>query len=408
MISYEEAQKLLAAIDLPAGEEAVPLLEAGGRYLSRAPRAPFPLPRFNNSAMDGFVVRSAELPASLPAELPIGGESAAGHPFVGTAPPGVALRISTGAPMPEGFDTIVPVESTELVEGNPHAVRIKDLPARGSHLRREGSDIAAGSELLPVGARLGGAQIALLAAFNIEQVTVWKRPRIGLLTSGDELIPLGGELAPSQVVASSRYYLEHELTACGAEVKSFGIAPDRLSEYEARFAEALAWSDLLITTAAASVGEHDHAGEVIARLGGHLHFWRVAVRPGKPMMLAQFDDKYQIGLPGNPVSTHCNTEVFIKPVLQRHFRGDNARNQRVPMRLVSDCPVDRARLFFVYAEARWGADGWAARPLANQNSGNLALPALANALIAVPPWMKPLPAGTMVEGELLTEGLGER
>jgi molybdopterin molybdotransferase len=400
MHSYQQALETIVGLPLVAGEERVVLPRALGRRLAGPVVAPWPLPRFTYSAMDGYAVRGSDLAAGR--EFDVVGESAAGHAWAGELPAGAAVRISTGAPLPAGADAVVPQE--QATPAGAGAVRLAATAdeARG-WVRVAGSEVPAGAPLFGRGTLVTPAVLAFLAGFNLPMVPVLARPRVAILTSGDELRPWGSPLGAGEIIASSLLYLEHELAACGCEARVLGIAADTAPALEALLREALAWADLVVTTAGVSVGPHDHMGGVLDRLGARVHLWKVAVRPGKPMLVAEVGGRPLLGLPGNPVSTCCNTEIFIKPLLRRAFGLSPVELPRRPVALAAPCPRDRQRLFFVYARHD-GAGGLV--PLPNQSSGNLFNPARANALAVVEPGEGTLPPGTLVPTVDIHVGLG--
>lgn len=395
LLSYREALDRILALALPLRTERVPLLESAGRVLAAAIPAPWPMPRFDNSSMDGFALR-AEGNQAPPAVHTVVGESAAGRRFEGSVGPGEAIRISTGAAVPAGLNAVVPVEVVRQLEGGLRIVL--DQPARPEvFIRRRGSDVAEGQSLFGAGSVITPAVLAFLAGYNVAAVEVFARPRVAILTSGEELKPHGATLGPSDIVASSLYYLERELAACGCEPRLLPIAPDDPAAFTQLFADALQSADFVVTTAGVSVGEHDVVKQAIDALGGSVHFWRVGVRPGKPMVVATFGAVHHFGLPGNPVSTCCNVEIFLKPWLRRCFAMEPTELPLQAMRLATDCPRDRQRLFFVYANVRVVDGAAVVEPLPNQNSGNLLLAAMADALIVLDPGLDPARAGDMVQ-----------
>jgi molybdopterin molybdotransferase len=401
MTGYEEALERILSLGFAPGVERLPLLEAGGRVLAGPVEAPWPLPRFDNSSMDGYAVRAADLERA-PAELRLVGESAAGRAFEGHVGHGETVRISTGARIPAGADAVVPVELTSEAGA---LVQFTRQTSAGKYIRRLGSDVAPGSPLFAAGTRITPAVLSLLAYYNISDVEVFRRPRVGILTSGDEILPYGQTPTGSHIIGSSIYYLERELTACGCEARLCGIASDAPESFRELFARTLEWSDVIVTTAGVSVGDHDIVGRVVKELGGEILFWRVSVRPGKPFLLARFGNKVHFGFPGNPVSTCCNTEIFLKPFLRKTFGMEPAVAPTVRRRLAVDCPRDKARLFFVYARTEWRDGEPLVVPLANQNSGNLLLPAMADCLVVIPPGETALPEGATVDILELREGL---
>jgi len=406
MLTFQQAISTILTIPFALGEESTPLLEATGRTLAVAPAAPYPLPRFTQSSMDGIAIRTGDTTSASsaePARLELVGESAAGHPFTGSIAPGQATRISTGARIPDGADAVVPIEKVRL-EGDTTAL-LESPSSPGAFIRRAGEDVEQGASLLPRATRLGPAQIAFLASFNIPDVRTFAPPRIGILSSGDEVKMLGARLAETEIIGSSLYYLEREFAACGCEPRLFGVSPDNADAFRAMLEEALAWSDIVVTTAGVSVGEHDVVGGVLRDLSAELLFWRVSVRPGKPMLVARVAGKPLFGLPGNPVSTICNTEIFVKPFLRAAFGVEHPVPSFEKIRLASGCPRDAQRLFFTYAR-RIVIDGHAtASPLPRQSSANIANPAMADGLIVVEPGDAPIPPGEWVDWLPLKTGI---
>ncbi len=405
LLPYEAALERILSVPFAPGDELTPLPGACGRILAVEPRAPFALPRFTQSSMDGIALRAEETIAATPERpllFPIAGESAAGHPVAAPVPPGAAVRISTGARVPEELDTVVPIERV-AIEGVNAVVR---GPAQaGQFIRSMGEDIAAGAPLLPVATRLGPAQIAFLASFNLPHVTTFVPPRVGILSSGDEVRLLGERLGETDVVGSSLYYLDAELRACSCEPRIVGISPDDPAKFREMLAEALVWSDIVVTTAGVSVGDHDVVGGVLGELGAKVLFWRVNVRPGKPMLVATIGGKVLFGLPGNPVSTICNTELFIKPFLRKAFGWREPVPPTEKQRLGGECARDPERLFFVYGrrDSRGGRTIVTALP--RQSSANIANPALADGLIVVPPGSAHLHGGEIVDWMPIKGGL---
>lgn len=397
MIHYQEALDRILEIPFSVPTEEVPLLESEGRVLARAVKAPWPLPRFTNSAMDGFAVYHEDLATaseSNPVTLRIIGESAAGHPFTGSLSSGEAIRISTGAPLPFGPTAIVPREHTEEMDKGAR-VRISVAPAAGVFIREEGSDVALGEEILGPGTRITPAVLALLSSWNIPALPVYTRPRVGILTSGDEVRPHGSDLAEGQIIGSSLYYLERELANLGCETRNFGISRDDPEDFTRLMRELLEWADLAVTTAGVSVGDHDVVGATLKALGAETHFWRVAVRPGKPMLLATVGGKPWFGLPGNPVSTCCNTEIFIKPFLRQALRLSPIVAPYVMRPMGTTFHRDKHRLFFVYSRFEVVDGVEVVTPFENQSSGNILNPARANCLVVLDPGMTPKEKGSL-------------
>lgn len=391
MITYEEAIQRILSLPFDPGVEEVPLLQAERRILAAGIPAPWPMPRFDNSAMDGFAMRAAEVTPDAP--MAIVGESAAGIPHTGAIPPGAVIRVSTGAEIPAGLDAVIPIENAS-VEGDNATFSAAPMPDQ--NIRRRGSDVAEGAALFRAGVRITPEVLAFLASYNLPSVSVFRRPRVAILTSGEEIVPYGTALTPAHIVGSSLYYLERELQACGCDAWIEGIARDEVGACAEMLGRAIEKADFIVSTAGVSVGEHDVLGPAIERLGGRVHFWKVKVRPGKPMLVATYGKVIHFGLPGNPVSTCCNTEIFIKPFLRNAFRMKEILLGALRCRLLEPCPRDRGRLFFVYGSVSIQENEAVFRPFPNQNSGNMLNPAMANGLAVVSPGEAPHAAGDFV------------
>jgi molybdopterin molybdotransferase len=292
---------------VPAGRvERVPLADAYGRVLAEPVLAPIDLPLWDNSAMDGFAVHAADVPGTLT----VGETIAAGHAPTRAGPRGGAARIMTGAPMPPGADAVVMVEDT-VSDGA--SVRV-DKPARpGQHVRRRGSDVALGEPVLAPGQRLGPGAVGLLASFGVQTVAVAARPRVALVTTGDEVVPPGAPLGPGQIYGSNAHALAGLVLAAGALPVDLGNCPDDPAELRARFALAAAEADLVVSTGGVSVGDFDFVKEAV----GTVDFWRVAMKPGKPLAFGALHGRPFFGLPGNPVSCMVNFLQFVRPFLRR-------------------------------------------------------------------------------------------
>jgi molybdopterin molybdotransferase len=404
MIPYSEARALVSTLPLRVRTESLPLLDAGGRILAEDVVAPWALPRFDNSSMDGFAVRSNDLAGACenaPVRLPVRGESAAGRPLHHPLAPGTAVRISTGARLPHDADGIVPVEQAR-VDGEAILVTAPVVPGR--FIRRRGEDVAEGTRLFGPGTRLDAAPLAFLAMFNLPVLPVFVPPRVAILSSGDEVRLHGDPLGETDVVGVNVYYLERELRAFGCETRLMGIAPDDPAAFERLLDEALRWGDLVVSSAGVSVGEHDVVGRAVAALGGEVLFWGVSIRPGKPTLVARFDDRPLFAFPGNPVAVCCNTEVLLKPFLREKLAIMPADAPRLRVRLAVPCPRDAQRLFFVSARLEWRGGSPSATPLPHQSSGNLSNPANADALLVIEPGPEPVAAGQEVEALALHPG----
>ena len=312
MISVEEAlARLLAPLEaLPP--EQVGIAEGIGRVLAEDLGARRTQPPFAVSAMDGYAVRADDL-GHIPVSLRIVAEIPAGAGFGGTLGPGEAARIFTGAPLPDGADTIVIQEDTER---SGDRVEVREGAARGRYVRRAGLDFAEGDVLLHAGRRLTPRDIGLAAAMNRPWLFVHRRPRVGVLSTGDEIVMPGDPIGPHQIVSSNALALAAFVTACGGVPILVGNAPDDPDALR-RFAAAARGVDLLVSTGGVSVGEHDLVRGVLSEDGLDIDFWEIAMRPGKPLMVGRYRGAPMLGLPGNPVSTLVCSLLFLKPALDR-------------------------------------------------------------------------------------------
>ena len=376
MLSVEEARdRILARISLTRGE-TVPLTEAVGRAtVARSVIAPADVPPFANSAMDGFAVRSAELPG----RLPLAGEIRAGASQVPALEPGTAIRIMTGAPVPVGADAVVPVEDVSE-EGD--AITVAAGVRQGAHLREAGHDTAAGDEIsLP--RPLTPAGIAVLATLGFAAIEVHVRPRVAVITTGDELAEAGQPLAPGQIHDANGPALAAAVIEAGGEAQLWPRIPDDRPAIEAALADAAGDADLVLVAGGVSVGRHDLVRDVIERLGS-LEFWRIAMQPGKPMAMGRIGPTPVIGAPGNPVSALVVTELFVRPLLRAMVGLIGDGRQRVRARLGERVAKDPARRAYLRVTLEQTDGGWAARPAGGQLSSQLRTLAAADGLLIVP------------------------
>lgn len=307
----EAIDELLARVPPLPAVEYVALSDALGRVLAEPLSAPFPVPAWDNSAMDGYALCAADLPAEG-GWLPLAGRIAAGDAAEQRLPAGHAVRIFTGAPLPPGADTVVAQEDCQVEADRVH------LPAvsRGAHVRRQGEELAAGAPVLQAGKRLRPQELGLLASFGVARVAVYRRLRVGLLSSGNELREPGQPLAPGQIYNSNRYCLLGVLRSLGLEVHDYEILVDELAASRDALALAASEWDLLITSGGVSVGEEDHLKQAIRELG-ELHLWRLAIQPGKPLAFGEVGGKPWIGLPGNLAAALITSLVVARPFLLR-------------------------------------------------------------------------------------------
>ena len=393
LIPVEEAlRRVLVSAAEPLGEEWVELVEAAGRTLARDVVALRTQPPFANSAMDGWALRAADA-ATPAARLRIAGESAAGRAFDGFVAAGEAVRIFTGAPIPEGADAVV-IQEEARREGE--SVVIAATAAPGDNVRVAGLDFRDGETLLPAGTRLTPRAVALAAAANHHAVAVRRRPRVAILATGDELVAPGEPLGPSQIVASNNYFIAGLVEAAGGVSIDLGIAADEPSALAAKILAARdAEADVLVTLGGASVGDYDLVRKALTDAGMDLGFWRIAMRPGKPLMHGRLAGVRVLGLPGNPTSSAVCGTLFLRPLL-RALLADPAAgaDPSEPARLAVALPANGVREDYMRATiARDPAGLWLATPLPDQDSSLVRALALADALIVRPPGAPQAPAG---------------
>lgn len=411
LLSVAEAQdRLFALTPSPQRSERIPLRQADGRVLAEGIAAPFDLPRFANSSMDGFAVRAADTHGAsrtTPVVLQVVGDVPAGRDVSGLRlEAGQAMRVMTGAPIPEGADAVIPIEDTDQARESgaslPDHVRLF-RPARPAEaIRPIGRDVRRGEKVFSPGHRLRPADLGLLAMFGVAEVMVYARPRVALFSGGDELLPLGAPLLPGKIYESNSVVLEALLRRHGAEMLFLGILPDRLEAIAQAFEQAVtAEVDLILSTAGVSVGAFDLVRAALER-GGRLDFWRVNVRPGKPLAVGRYRQTLFIGLPGNPVSAFVGFELFVRPVIARlsGVTWQPRRRQRV---ILDESVESDGRESYLRAVVTLQDGRYHARLSAHQDSGNLLSLVAANALLIVPSGVKSLSIGTEVEAFFLDE-----
>jgi molybdopterin molybdotransferase len=301
--------------------ERVPLSEALGRVLAEPVVSRRTLPPFDNSAMDGYAVRHRDTSAA-PVTLSVAGESRAGMPPGSRLQPGTAMRIMTGAPMPEGADAVVRYEDTD---SGRDQVRIDVAVNSGTNVRRAGEDMNPGDAILSPGRRLRPADLAACAALGNAWLEVARRPRVAVVSTGDELVEADTEPDPGQIVDSNAVAIAAAVREAGGEPVRIGIARDTVVDLQRAFSDA-ARCDLIVSSAGVSMGDHDHVRDVVDAMG-RMDFWRVAMRPGKPLAVGVVSDVPFIGLPGNPVSSQVTFELFARPAIL-HLQGATEVHRR--------------------------------------------------------------------------------
>jgi molybdopterin molybdotransferase len=393
LISVEEAlARVLASASEPLETEAVALAEALGRTLAVDVVSRRVQPPFANSAMDGYAVRAADA-ARAPARLAVVGESAAGRAFVGRLSAGQAVRIFTGAPLPEGADAVA-IQEEARREGD--AVVLTEPVAAGAYVRPRGLDFDAGEIVLKAGRRLTSRDLALAAAADHAALWARRRPRVAILATGDELVAPGAPRGPAQIVACNTFAIAGIAAAAGGEPIDLGLVAD---EPQA-LAEALAWAraakaDVLTTLGGASVGDRDLVPQALADAGMALSFWRIAMRPGKPLIHGRLGATRVLGLPGNPTSSTVCAILFLRPLI-RALLGDPeaGADPSEPARLAVAASAGGPRKEYLRAAFAPGADGaLLATPVAAQDSSLVKTLARAEGLIARPAHAPPAAAG---------------
>ena len=382
MITLNEAIDLVLAEVRPLGSERLPLLETLGRVTAAEVVSPAPVPSFDNSAMDGFAVRGADLVGAAHGEgLLITAEIPAGRPSREPLAPGCAARIMTGAPMPEGADTVVQVEHVEERDGR---VFVTTVPATGKNVRHAAEDVRPGDVVLPGGALVGPAEIGLLTSIGVEELVVARRPRVAILSTGSELVPPGRPLGPGQIHNSNSFTAWGQVLAAGGEPILLGIAPDEPDETRRLIAQALD-ADVTITSGGVSVGDYDFVKQIEDELGVERRFWGVATKPGKPLAFGVHKGRLVFGVPGNPVASMVCFELYIRPaLLALQGRRDIWRPW---LTAVADAPVkgtrDRAEVRRCLLSHDAGG-GWRFTTTGPQGSGILRSMVLAEGLVVVP------------------------
>ncbi len=386
------ARVLDGAEPLPA--ETAPLVEACGRVLASDLAALRTQPPQDLSAMDGYAVRAASV-ATLPATLRIVGEVAAGHPFDGTVGEGEAARIFTGGVTPPGADTIVIQENTTR-NGDVVTVTAGSAPP-GRHIRGAGLDFKEGTVLLAEGRLLTARDLMLAAAMNHPTVPVHRRPKVAVLGTGDELKPPGSLTAPGEIIYSNGFALMALARAEGADVINLGIVPDRIEATVAAIRRARTENaDVLLTSGGASVGDYDLVQKGLAAEGLQLSFWRVALRPGRPMMHGRLGSTQVLGLPGNPVSAFVCAVLFLVPLIRRLSGRSDSEPRSESARLGCDLGANDERADYMRATLTEAHDGPIAMPVPVQDSSMIAALAKADCLIIREPFAPAIKAGGRV------------
>jgi molybdopterin molybdotransferase len=411
LLSVREAQAHILSVFKPVSKEQVPVMEVTGRILGESILAPGDLPAFDNSSMDGFALRAQDIAGcgpKTPVTLRVVGDIPAGTFPDFSIQAGQAARIMTGAPIPPGADAVVPIEDTDAMNDDtqagspgqnvaaPTQVSIFSPVQPGQYVRPRGQDVRQGQQLLKPGRLLFPQDTGVLASIGRADVSIYRRPRVALFSSGDELAQPGEPLKPGQIYDTNQYVLAGLLESAGAQVFRLGVARDDPQEVYDGLRRSLDYQvDLIVTSAGVSVGAFDYIRHVI-EAHGRLSFWRVNMRPGKPLAFGSFEGIPLIGLPGNPVSSYVGCRVFVLPVLQRLSGREQASVPRY--RAVLAHPVESdGRESYLRAMVKEEQGRLVAALTGHQGSGNLLSLVQANALLIVPSGVKSLPSGSEVD-----------
>lgn len=390
LLSVDEALARVLDGVVRLGPETVQLHEAGGRVLAAALRARRAQPPFDASAMDGYAVRAADI-AEAPTRLVVIGESAAGRRFSGRVDAGQAVRIFTGAPVPDDADTILIQENARSL--NDGAIEATEPVAAGRHIRRAGLDFGPGETVLEDGRVLDPAALALAAAANHAGLPVVRRPLVAVLATGDELVAPGAEPGPDRIVASNSFGVAAMARGDGASALDLGIVPDDAERIAATIGKAReAGADVIVTLGGASVGDHDLVRPAMAAEGVEPGFWKIAMRPGKPLMHGRLGETTVLGLPGNPVSSLVCAQLFLRPLVARLAGRPYAPDMR-EAELATPLAENGPRRDYMRARVEAGPRGLVAMPFAVQDSSMLTTLAAADALLVREPLAPAAEAG---------------
>jgi molybdopterin molybdotransferase len=379
MISVRDAQThILDRITAAAPPEFLPLAAALGRVLAADVRAEMDVPPTDNSAVDGYAIASADIPAAGTRALEVVAEIAAGSVFAGVLHPGQALRIMTGAPMPAGADTVYP---QEVVERRGSSAIVGPLAA-GANTRRRGEDVQAGAVVLPAGGVLRPQEIGVAASLGLAQLLVRRKPRVAILSTGDEVAEPGSIRKPGQIYDSNRFSLRGLVEGAGATAVDDGIVPDQFDELHARLLRAAEHTDVVLTSGGVSVGDYDLVKAVLQQAGG-IDFWQVAMQPGRPLAFGSIGSTHFFGLPGNPVASMLTFHLFVRPALWKLAGRRELFVQ--PFRATAVEPMSKktGRREFKRGILAYAHDRWEVRTTGPQGSGILSSMTAANCFVVI-------------------------
>jgi len=394
--TFEEARRIILDRVAPLGVERVSILDALGRVIADDITAPWDMPLCDNSAMDGFAVRTADS-ATIPTTLKVTGYIPAGGEVTGPVIRGCAIRIMTGAPVPPGCDAVVPIEETD---DNGDTVTLKEPVKPRQHIRFRGEDVATGALIIPAGTLIRPPEISMLASFGKAIVPVYRKARVAILSTGDELIELGEPPVPGKIVNSNTLSLAAAVRECGAEPVILGIARDDRDSHREKMIEGLK-ADAFITSAGVSAGDRDLVRDVLAELGVEQVFWRVDIKPGGPTAFAMFGEKPVFSLPGNPVSTMITFEEFARPAILKMMGHRRVLKPFVKAFLKEDAKKKPGKVNFLRVRVEVENGRYTASTSGDQNTGILRTMVRANGLAVLPRDATFVAAGTEVDVHLV-------
>jgi len=404
MITVEEALDRILSRLAPLGAEKVPILDTLGRVMAEEISAGRDIPPLDNSGMDGYAVRWEDIRSASTdhrVQLDVIEDLPAGFVARQTVGKGQAIRIMTGAPIPKGADTVVPVEDTEMKERRVFI--LKSLGA-GANIRRAGEDVKKGDRVISTGDLIRPAEVGMLASLGRSFVYVYQRPQVAILATGDELADVDETLDGVKIVSSNSYALAAQVKDCGAIPIQLGIARDRKEEIEKKLRQGLR-ADVLISSAGVSVGDYDFVKDVLNDLGTEMVFWKVAMKPGKPLAFGLIQGKPVFGLPGNPVSSMVSFEEFVRPSLLKMMGHRQLFRPVIEAVLKEDIHKEPGRRHFVRAFVSFDKDHYQVTITGEQGSAILRSMVKANGLVVVPEDRKIVKAGEKVQVQLLDRSL---
>jgi len=395
--TFEHARALILENVSVLPAESVPLIELVGRVLAEEIRAPWDLPRWDNSAMDGFAVRAEDCQAQKP--LLIDGYIPAGGTADGLAvKPGQAIKIMTGAPAPAGCDAIVPVEETEEQDGR---IKIKGRVNAGDHLRLRGEDVRKGTVVMTAGSVLRPAEINMLASFGLKNVAVFRRPRVAILSTGDELVEPGEPIGPGQIINSNAYSLAAAVVEIGGIPLLIGIARDNQESLKEKLTEGLQ-AEVLITSAGVSMGDRDLVCEMLQEVGVESRFWKVDIKPGRPTAFGLKGGKPVFSLPGNPVSSMVTFEELVRPALLKMMGHQRVLKPFVRATMRETMTKKPGRVQFLRVRVVDNGERLIATSAGDQNTGILSTMLRANGIAVLPADREQIVAGEEVDVHMIS------